>query len=129
MNRRAFTKSAAVTGLAALAGRFSAPGLYASEPQRKPASRYIDVHTHIGTTWNGDEELTPVRGQLAVLQPQDDVRYAFTGDAGYMFPRKDGILLGGTFERGEWDATPQSAAIARIISRHRRLSAGFRCAA
>ena len=77
----------------------------------------------------GDEELTPVRGQLAVLQLQDDVRYAFTGDAGYMFPRKDGILLGGTFERGEWDATSQPADIGRILSRHRRLMAGFRCAA
>ncbi|QIK96718.1 FAD-dependent oxidoreductase [Sphingomonas sp. HDW15A] len=77
----------------------------------------------------GDQELTPVRGQLVVLQPQDEVRYAFTGDAGYMFPRKDGILLGGTFERGEWDATPQPDAIARILSRHRRLFAGLRCTA
>jgi D-amino-acid oxidase len=77
----------------------------------------------------GDEELTPVRGQLVVLQPQDKVRYAFTGEAGYMFPRKDGILLGGTFERGEWEATPQPDAVARILSRHRRLFAGLRCAA
>ena len=30
-----------------------------------------------------------------------EVRYAFTGEAGYMFPRADGILLGGTFERGD----------------------------
>ena len=77
----------------------------------------------------GDEGLIPVRGQLAVLPPQEDVRYAFTGDAGYMFPRKDGILLGGTFERGEWDATPQPDDIARILSRHRRLFTGLRCAA
>lgn len=77
----------------------------------------------------GDEGLVPVRGQLAVLQPQDEVRYAFTGDAGYMFPRKDGVLLGGTFERGNWDATPQPEDIARILSRHRRLFAGLRCAA
>jgi len=77
----------------------------------------------------GDEGLIPVRGQLAVLPPQENVRYAFTGDAGYMFPRKDGILLGGTFERGEWDATPQPDDIARILSRHRRLFTGLRCAA
>ena len=77
----------------------------------------------------GDTMLTPVRGQLAVLQPQYEVRYAFAGNAGYMFPRGDGILLGGTFERGVDDPTPQPDDIARIIRSHRRLFAGFRCAA
>ena len=77
----------------------------------------------------GDPELTPVRGQLAVLQPQHEVRYAFAGDAGYMFPRGDGILLGGTFERGVWEATPQPEDIARIIASHRNLFAALRCTA
>jgi len=77
----------------------------------------------------GDQELIPVRGQLAILLPQPEVRYAFTGEAGYMFPRADGILLGGTFERDVWDATPQADDIARIIASHRRLFAGFRCTA
>lgn len=39
--------------------RFSLPGLYAANPAPKKASKYIDVHTHIGTTWNGNKELTP----------------------------------------------------------------------
>ncbi len=77
----------------------------------------------------GDRELTPIRGQLAILLPQSEIGYAFTGDAGYMFPRADGILLGGTFERGEWDATPQLADISRILADHQRLFAGFRCTA
>jgi glycine/D-amino acid oxidase-like deaminating enzyme len=77
----------------------------------------------------GDEELVPVRGQLAVLLPQPEIRYAFTGDAGYMFPRPDGILLGGTFERGVWSTVPEPAAIERIIESHRQLFAGFRCTA
>ncbi len=77
----------------------------------------------------GDAELIPVRGQLAVLLPQPEVRYAASGEWGYMFPRDDGILLGGTFERNEWDATPDPADIARIIEYHRRFFAGFRCAA
>nr|WP_246449143.1 FAD-dependent oxidoreductase [Sphingomonas sabuli] len=86
--------------------------------------------TGIGArTLVGDEGLTPVRGQLAVLQPQPDLNYAYTVDAGYMFPRGDGVLLGGTFERGEADPTPQPAAIARILERHRQLSDGLRCAA
>ena len=77
----------------------------------------------------GDTAMEPVRGQLAILLPQPEVRYAFTGQAGYMFPRADGIILGGTFERGEWSTTPEPAAIARIIASHRRLFAGFRCTA
>ena len=77
----------------------------------------------------GDMELQPVRGQLAVLRPQPEVRYSASGDWGYMFARPDGILLGGTFERGEWDATPDPADIARIVSRHDRFFAGLRCTA
>ena len=44
-----------------------------------------------------------------------------------MFPRPDGIVLGGTFELDEWDATPQADAIAGIIASHQRLFAGWRC--
>jgi glycine/D-amino acid oxidase-like deaminating enzyme len=77
----------------------------------------------------GDTDMIPVRGQLAVLLPQPEVRYAATGSWGYMFPRSDGILLGGTFERDVWDTTPDAADIARIIESHRRFFDGFRCAA
>ena len=77
----------------------------------------------------GDQELVPVRGQLAILLPQPEVRYAFPGDAGYMFPRPDGIILGGTFERGVWDSSPDPADIARIIQSHKQLFEGFRCSA
>jgi len=42
-----------------------------------------------------DEELVPMKGQLTFLLPQPEVQYAvLTGDL-YMFPRSDGILLGG----------------------------------
>ena len=77
----------------------------------------------------GDQELQPVRGQLAILEPQPEVRYAALGAFGYMFPRADGILLGGTFERDVWDATPQPSDIARILASHKRFFDGFRCAA
>jgi glycine/D-amino acid oxidase-like deaminating enzyme len=77
----------------------------------------------------GDQELRPARGQLAILEPQPDVRYAFTGGPGYMFPRPDGIILGGTFELDQWDTTPQPAAIARILAAHKRFFDGFRCTA
>ena len=77
----------------------------------------------------GDETLIPVRGQLAILPPQPEVRYAFTGRAGYMFPRGDGIILGGTFERNEWSTVPEPETIAGIVESHRELMAGFRCTA
>jgi glycine/D-amino acid oxidase-like deaminating enzyme len=77
----------------------------------------------------GDQELRPARGQLAILEPQPEVRYAFTGGPGYMFPRADGIILGGTFELDQWDTTPEPATIARILASHKRFNAGFRCTA
>lgn len=77
----------------------------------------------------GDQELQPIRGQLAILLPQPEVRYAFAGDPGYMFPRADGILLGGTFERDVWDTTPDPADIARILRSHQRFFGAFRCTA
>jgi glycine/D-amino acid oxidase-like deaminating enzyme len=77
----------------------------------------------------GDTDLHPARGQLAILEPQPEVRYAFTGSPGYMFPRPDGIILGGTFELDEWDTTPVPAAIARILASHKRFFSSFRCTA
>ncbi len=77
----------------------------------------------------GDKELRPARGQLAVLLPQPEVRYAYSGNDGYMFPRPDGILLGGTFELDQWSTVPEPAAIERILSRHKKLFGGFRCSA
>jgi glycine/D-amino acid oxidase-like deaminating enzyme len=77
----------------------------------------------------GDQELQPVRGQLAILEPQPEVRYAVTGGPGYMFPRPDGIILGGTFERDIWSTVPEPATIARIISAQKRFFDGFRCLA
>ena len=76
----------------------------------------------------GDTELRPARGQLAFLIPQPEVRYAFIFPEGHMFPRADGILLGGTFELDQWSTEPDPEAIARILESHRRLFAGFRCA-
>ncbi len=77
----------------------------------------------------GDTGMVPVRGQLAILLPQPEIRHAYTGRVGYMFPRPDGILLGGTYERGEWDATPQADDIAGIVAAHARFNAGLACVA
>ena len=72
-----------------------------------------------------DEELIPVKGQLAFLTPQPEINYMYTSE-GYMFPRRDGILLGGTFERGVWTTEPDESAIAGIIEEHKRVEEGMR---
>ena len=77
----------------------------------------------------GDAELGPVRGQIVMLAPQPEVQYAYTLPDGYMFPRGDGIVLGGTFERGVWDKTPDPQTIAGIIESHRNVYASVRCTA
>lgn len=70
LTRRDFHRAASGGIAAALCGRFSHPGLYAGEPERRKASKYIDVHTHIGTTWNGNKELTP-EGLLTWMDEHD----------------------------------------------------------
>lgn len=76
-----------------------------------------------------DQDLHPARGQLAILEPQPEVRYALTSGPGYMFPRPDGIILGGTFELDQWDSNPEPATIQRIIAVHRRFFSSLRCSA
>ena len=75
----------------------------------------------------GDPTIYPIRGQLVILLPQPEVRYAFNGSMGYMFPRADGVLLGGSYEKRVDDPTPQAARVARIIERHRAFNAAMRC--
>lgn len=76
-----------------------------------------------------DAALTPIRGQLAVLLPQPELTYAYTIGGAYMFPRPDGVLLGGSWERGQEDPTPQPETIRRILESHARVVAGWRCGA
>jgi D-amino-acid oxidase len=66
----------------------------------------------------GDQELTPIKGQLTILLPQPEIDYIVLGDDRYMFPRRDGILLGGTHERGEWSLEPNLEAMERILAGH-----------
>jgi hypothetical protein len=69
----------------------------------------------------GDAEIMPVRGQLAILLPQAEVNYNTIAREGYMFGRRDGIVLGGTFERGEWSLEPNPETIAGIIAGHKSI--------
>ena len=74
----------------------------------------------------GDRDLVPAKGQLVVLRPQPEVDYLTVGGgrfstrgSQYMFPRSDGVLLGGTFERGVETLEPDPAETERIVRNHR----------
>jgi len=66
----------------------------------------------------GDNDLIPVKGQLVVLKPEEDINYLMIYRGKYMFPRQDGVLLGGTFEKNEWSLTPDPTATEDILTRH-----------
>jgi glycine/D-amino acid oxidase-like deaminating enzyme len=65
----------------------------------------------------GDQKLTPVRGQLEVLLPQPEIDYCYLG-GGYMFPRRDGIILGGTWDHDDWSLAPRPEHTTRILEAH-----------
>jgi D-amino-acid oxidase len=75
----------------------------------------------------GDAALDPVRGQLDVLRPDPAIDYtALYGGGGYMFPRSDGIVLGGTFQHGNSDLNPDPASSARIVGSAARFFGAMR---
>jgi glycine/D-amino acid oxidase-like deaminating enzyme len=74
----------------------------------------------------GDEELIPVKGQLTILLPQPEIAYCTLPDDLYMFPRSDGILLGGTHEAGVWSLEPNLEAQQRIVAGHQRFFSEMR---
>jgi D-amino-acid oxidase len=73
-----------------------------------------------------DEELIPIKGELVVLLPQPEVDYILQAGGSYMFPRSDGIVLGGSYERGEWCLEPSRGVVERILERNRALFEAMR---
>lgn len=75
-----------------------------------------------------DQEMSPYKGQLTLLAPQSDVNYGTggglrttSGERGvglHMTPRRDGIALGGTAEKGEWSMEPNEQARQGIVDGH-----------
>jgi D-amino-acid oxidase len=69
----------------------------------------------------GDTSVTPVRGQLVrIVNPglRLSVRDEnHPGGRAYVHPRTDDCILGGTFEEGRWNTTPDPAVAAAIMQR------------
>jgi glycine/D-amino acid oxidase-like deaminating enzyme len=68
-----------------------------------------------------DQELTPVRGQLTVLLPQPEVSYAMQYNDTYMFSRHDGVVLGGTHDKGNWSLEVDEATVTRKLEEHAQI--------
>jgi D-amino-acid oxidase len=70
-----------------------------------------------------DAAVVPIRGQLVHLRPQA-LGYLLDHPAGYMVPRADAVVLGGTFEEGIADARTDPVTCARILDDNRRFFRG-----
>jgi len=81
----------------------------------------------------GDPDLVPLKGQLVVLIPQEDVNYATNGGVRgsqpgvfvHMMSRHDGIILGGTSERDVWTLDVNEAERKRVVEGHMKMFAEF----
>jgi glycine/D-amino acid oxidase-like deaminating enzyme len=66
------------------------------------------------TLWS-DPKMVPIKGQLAMLRPQPALQYLY-GQNGYMFPRADHIVIGGTFEVGVNDEVPNKSVCQDLVN-------------
>jgi hypothetical protein len=48
----------------------------------------------------------------------------YSAGSKYMFPRRGGVLLGGTHEIGVWTTEPDESVIAGTLEGHKRISEG-----
>ena len=62
----------------------------------------------------GDPKVNPIKGQLAMLPAQPSLQYLY-GQDGYMFPRGDHVVIGGTFELGKSDETPNKSVCKDLV--------------
>lgn len=62
-----------------------------------------------------DPKMVPIKGQLAMLPAQPYLEYLY-GQDGYMFPRSDRLVIGGTFEVGVNDEKADKAACQKLVN-------------
>ena len=71
-----------------------------------------------------DELVHPIRGQLVLLPPQPALQYLFAGHHGYLFPRKDSVVVGGSEEMDVTDPTPDMSICKAILANMKGLFTG-----
>jgi len=65
-------------------------------------------------TWQ-DNKVTPVKGQLVLLPPQTNLKYLYSSH-GYLFPRSDAVVVGGSEERNFTDDKPNVTMCKTILA-------------
>lgn len=75
-----------------------------------------------------DKELIPVKGQLTLLLPQPEVRYAYLDGRRdlYMFAREDTIILGGSHEENVSTLEPNPQRAEEILKGHQEIANGMK---
>jgi D-amino-acid oxidase len=63
----------------------------------------------------GDPNMIGIKGQLVWLPPQPHLQYLYQ-DHGYIFPRGDVVVVGGTSERGVENTVPDPAVCRRLLA-------------
>jgi D-amino-acid oxidase len=66
-----------------------------------------------------DRAVRPIKGQLVHMKPQR-LSYLLEHADGYMFPRTDALVLGGSFEQDVWDTRIDETTTFGIIEATRR---------
>jgi D-amino-acid oxidase len=66
----------------------------------------------------GDKQVVPIRGQLVILKPQP-LPWLLSHRKGYIFPREDGVVMGGTVERGVAEIENTAAGVDKILQGNR----------
>ena len=62
---------------------------------------------------------------MEVLLPQPEIDYCYLS-SGYMFPRRDGIILGGTWDHDDWSLAPDPEQTTGILEAHMEIMKGLR---
>jgi D-amino-acid oxidase len=71
-----------------------------------------------------DRLMHSVKGQLVLLPPQPNLQYLFAGHHGYVFPRQDCVVVGGSEEMDVTDPTPDMQICKAILSNMKALFTG-----
>lgn len=71
----------------------------------------------------GDDTLVPIKGELALLEPQPAIDYAVVSldEDAYVLPRAEALVVGGSFLRGDWSLTVGAAELEAMLGRARGL--------
>jgi D-amino-acid oxidase len=65
-----------------------------------------------------DEKLIPYRGQVALLSPKEGLPIFLDNEKPqYIVPRKDAIIIGGTYEENVWEEVPEPKTIEFLLQK------------